>query len=89
MRLTERDRARVPTALFERLEPGQLVRASLHDTSMKVPGGGILSTSEDLVRFGMALLADELLSAETRERMWTVQETADGSETRMGLVGSG
>jgi len=85
MLLTERDRARVPTTLFERLEPGQLVRASLHDTSMKVPGGGILSTSEDLVRFGMAVLDGKLVSEETRERMWTVQQTADGSETRMAL----
>ena len=69
-----------------KIRPGELMRANLHDTSMKVPGGGLLSTASDLVRFGMAMQQDELLvSAEQRELMWTRQKTADGKPTSYGL----
>jgi len=36
------------------LKAGRIYNAPLHDTSMKIPGGGLLSTPSDLVRFAIA-----------------------------------
>lgn len=63
----------------------QLYRSTLHDTSMKIPGGGLLSTAPDLVRFASAVNAGKLLSAKTMSEMWTTQQTKDGRETGYGL----
>jgi CubicO group peptidase (beta-lactamase class C family) len=49
----------------------QLANAGLMDGSYKIPGGGLVSTSEDLVRFGMALMSDKLLRQQTLDQMWT------------------
>jgi CubicO group peptidase (beta-lactamase class C family) len=65
--------------------PGEIFNAQLHDTSMKVPGGGLLSTPSDLVRFGLALMKGRLVRPETLERMWTVGRTAGGTPTDYGL----
>jgi CubicO group peptidase (beta-lactamase class C family) len=84
-RLAARDIARLPAALRQGVKPGQIVNAPLHDTSMKIPGGGLLSTAPDLVRFGLAMLGDKLVRAETRAAMWARQPTKDGKATRYGL----
>ncbi|HWR16281.1 MAG TPA: serine hydrolase domain-containing protein [Terriglobales bacterium] len=55
------------------------------DSSYKIPGGGYLSTPEDMVRFVMKLLDQELLKPETMRLMWTSLKTSDGKETRYGL----
>ena len=68
-----------------RLKPGELYNARLHDTSMKIPGGGLLSTSADLVRFAMAAAGGKLLKPETVSTMWSRQKTADDKETDYGL----
>jgi CubicO group peptidase (beta-lactamase class C family) len=65
--------------------PAEVHNAHLHDTSMKVPGGGIVSTSSDLTRFGLALLEDRLLPRSVRDTMWTVGKTQDGKTTGYGL----
>jgi CubicO group peptidase (beta-lactamase class C family) len=64
---------------------GAVYNADLHDTSMKVAGGGFVSTAEDLVRFGMALNTGALLKKDSVERMWTEQQTPDGKGTGYGL----
>ena len=64
---------------------GQLYRSKLHDTSMKIPGGGLLSTAPDLVRFALAVNRAQVLSDSTRDEMWTRQKTADGKPTKYGL----
>jgi CubicO group peptidase (beta-lactamase class C family) len=63
---------------------GGVYNASLHDTSMKVPGGGLLSTPSDLVAFATALLDGKLLKPETLKLMWTSQKTSDGKLTGYG-----
>ncbi len=63
----------------------QMVNADLHDTSMKIPGGGLLATPNDLSCFGEALTQGMLLKKETMEMMWTEQQTSDGKPTTYGL----
>jgi serine beta-lactamase-like protein LACTB len=67
------------------IEEGELVNTPWVDNSNKWAGGGLLSTSEDLVRFGSAHLSEQFLSADTIEMMWTSQSTASGEETGYGI----
>lgn len=67
------------------LQPGQLYNAALHDTSMKIPGGGLLSTASDLVRFAIGLSTGKLLNTESVQQMWTPQKTANGTSTGYGF----
>ena len=52
---------------------------------MKVAGGGLVSTAEDLVRFGIALNTGKLLKKDAVEQMWTEGKTTDGKGTGYGL----
>jgi serine beta-lactamase-like protein LACTB len=67
------------------LRDGVLSNCELHDTSMKIPGGGLLSTSADLVRFMQAANSGKLLKPETVKLMWTRQRTKSGEQTSYGL----
>ncbi|HSS38914.1 MAG TPA: serine hydrolase domain-containing protein, partial [Polyangia bacterium] len=64
--------------------PGGVYNAPLHDTSMKMPGGGLLSTPSDLMMFATALFDGKLLKPDTLKLMWTSQTTADGKPTEYG-----
>ncbi len=75
----------LPQEARSRVKAGEVYNASLHDTSMKVPGGGLVSTSADLIRFVSAVNRGQLCSKESVELMWTEQKTADGKATGYGL----
>jgi CubicO group peptidase (beta-lactamase class C family) len=62
-----------------------VVNAMFVDNSYKWAGGGFLSTTEDLVRFGFAMLDDKFVSRETRELLWTSLTLRDGKTTGYGL----
>ncbi len=64
---------------------GNLRNASLADTSYKIPGGGLVSTVEDLANFAVAVQNGTLIKKETFEQMSTPQTTKDGKQTRYGL----
>ena len=66
-------------------DKGVLTNSPLADNSYKVPGGGFVSTVEDLARFAAALQTDRLLKRETLELMYAPQKTKDGKETGYGL----
>src|SRR5208283_3616350 len=51
------------------------------DTRNKVPGGGMISTADDLARFAIALESGQLLNCATTQLMWTSQKTSDGKAT--------
>lgn len=70
---------------YRRNKEGGVRNCALADTSNKVPGGGLISTAADVVRFGRAVLNDVLLHPETRALMWTAQHTNDGKLTSYGL----
>jgi len=55
------------------------------DLSYKWAGGGFLSTAEDLVRFGSAMLRPGFLKQNTLSQILTSQKTTAGVETKYGL----
>jgi serine beta-lactamase-like protein LACTB len=55
------------------------------DNSYKWAGGGFLSSVEDLVRFGSALLQPGFLKAQSLQLLFTPQKTKDGTETNYGM----
>jgi serine beta-lactamase-like protein LACTB, mitochondrial len=55
------------------------------DNSYKWAGGGFLSTTEDLARFGSALLKPGFAKAESLALLFAPQKTKDGKETRYGM----
>ena len=63
---------------------GNVRNAALMDASYKIPGGGLVSTAEDLARFAIALQSGVLIKQETVEQMWRSQKTSDGRETGYG-----
>ena len=60
---------------------GEFRNAALADTSNKVPGGGFVSTSPDLVRFALALQEGKILKPETFRQMQVPMKTSDGNES--------
>lgn len=59
--------------------------AGVLDSSYKIPGGGLISSADDLSRFEVAILTDKLVQRSTRDLMWTSLKTADGKATGYGL----
>ena len=66
-------------------ESGVLENARAVDMSSKLPGGGFISTAEDLARFAIAVMDGRLVGAETLERMLTPVRLADGEVVGNGL----
>lgn len=48
------------------------------DLSLKWPGGGLLSSSSDLVRLGSAWLDDDFIEPSVRDQFWLPQRLASG-----------
>ena len=66
-------------------DSGGVVNAPFVDNSYKWAGGGYLSTTEDLARFGQAMLDGVLLAPATVAQLWTSQRTRDGKLTDYGM----
>ncbi len=64
---------------------GRLENCALADTSNKIPGGGMLSTADDLVKFALALNAGKLVKPETRDLMFTEQQPRGGKSGHYGM----
>ena len=63
---------------------GNVRNAALMDSSYKIPGGGFVSTAEDLARFAIAVQTHLLIKPETFQQMTKNQKTRDGTETGYG-----
>src|SRR5271163_2577267 len=64
---------------------GVVQNAGVLDSSYKIPGGGLISSADDMARFAIALLSSKLVKPATRDLMWTSQKTSDGAETGYAL----
>jgi len=70
---------------YHKDKSGAVENAGVLDSSYKIPGGGLISSADDMTRFEIAVLANKLLKPATREQMWTPQMAADGSENGYAL----
>jgi len=73
------------TQPYERDSGGTYHLAPAVDNSYKWAGGGFVSTGEDLVRFGSALLEPGFLKPETLDLLFTSQRTSSGEATGYGI----
>jgi serine beta-lactamase-like protein LACTB len=64
---------------------GQVKNAGLLDSSYKIPGGGYVTTAEDMVWFAQALLDGKLLKPNTLSEMWTASKGSLASHQSYGL----
>jgi serine beta-lactamase-like protein LACTB, mitochondrial len=64
---------------------GAVRNAGVLDSSYKIPGGGLISSADDMARYEAAILADKLVQRSTRDVMWTPQKAADGSQNGYAL----
>jgi CubicO group peptidase (beta-lactamase class C family) len=64
---------------------GKLLNAPFADNSNKWPGGGMITTPEDLVRFGSAHLQPGYQKAETLKVHFTPMHTTDGKITNYAM----
>ena len=62
-----------------------VINAPFVDNSYKWAGGGFLSTTEDLAKFGNAMLLGSLLKRTTISLMFTPQMLKDGNQTQYGI----
>jgi CubicO group peptidase (beta-lactamase class C family) len=70
---------------YHKNKSGVVENAGVLDSSYKIPGGGLISSADDMARFEIAILANKLLKPATRDQMWTPQKAADGSENGYAL----
>jgi CubicO group peptidase (beta-lactamase class C family) len=64
---------------------GKLRNCGLADTSNKIPGGGLISTSRDLIQFATAIRRGSLLKSASADLMFTPQKLRDGKPIRYGM----
>uniref|UniRef100_UPI003216FBA0 serine hydrolase domain-containing protein n=1 Tax=uncultured Draconibacterium sp. TaxID=1573823 RepID=UPI003216FBA0 len=64
---------------------GKVINAPYVDNSYKWAGGGFISTSEDLVKFGNAMLNNTLFSEKTKLELVTPQKLKSGKDTEYGM----
>ena len=62
-----------------------VINAPWVDNSNKWAGGGFVSTTQDLARFGQAMLDARVLKRATIDTLWASQRTSDGKPTGYGM----
>jgi serine beta-lactamase-like protein LACTB len=70
---------------YRKTAAGQIRNSDLSDTSYKIPGGGLVATATDLVRFASALIEGRLLRPATVVKAFTKQVTKTGRTIGYGL----
>ena len=73
------------TRWYHRDKSGVVRNAGVLDSSYKIPGGGLISSADDMARFEAAILADKLVQRATRDLMWTILKPTEGKPSRYAL----
>jgi len=73
------------TRFYQKTASGTVQNSDFLDSSYKIPGGGWLSSAEDMAKFEVAILNDKLIKRSTRDLMWTPLKPSDGSKDSYGL----
>jgi CubicO group peptidase (beta-lactamase class C family) len=64
---------------YRKTQAGEIQNAPLHDTSIKVPGGGLVTTAEDLAKFAIAINTNQLVTLKRSRKCGRSQRRATGS----------
>jgi len=73
------------TSFYDLDSTGEIVNAAYVDNSYKWAGGGFISCTSDLIKFGEAFRTSSILSDSVRSILLTPQTLADGSATTYGV----
>jgi CubicO group peptidase (beta-lactamase class C family) len=73
------------TRWYHRDKTGAVRNAGVLDSSYKIPGGGLISSADDMANFETAILADKLLKRRTRDLMWAVVEPTEAKPSHYAL----
>lgn len=73
------------TRFYDQDSSAGFVLSRAVDNSYKWAGGGFLSTAEDLVQFGSAMLRPGFVQATTLDLLFTSQQTRDGQPVGYGI----
>jgi serine beta-lactamase-like protein LACTB len=73
------------TRWYHKDKSGVVQNAGVLDSSYKIPGGGLISSADDMARFEIAIMTNKLLKPTTRDLMWTPQKAVDGSQNGYAL----
>jgi serine beta-lactamase-like protein LACTB len=73
------------TRWYHKDKSGVVQNAGVLDSSYKIPGGGLISSADDMARFEIAIMANKLLKPATREMMWTIQQPTEGKPSHYAL----
>ena len=67
------------TRWYHKDKAGIVRNAGVLDSSYKIPGGGMISSADDMARFEAAIMTDKLMKRVTRDLMWTVPRPSEGT----------
>jgi serine beta-lactamase-like protein LACTB len=73
------------TRWYHKDQAGVVQNAGVLDSSYKIPGGGLISSADDMARFEIGVMSNKLVKPATREVMWTVQQPTEGKPSHYGL----
>jgi CubicO group peptidase (beta-lactamase class C family) len=73
------------TRWYHKDKAGVVQNAGVLDSSYKIPGGGLISSADDMAEFEIAIMDNRVLRSATRAMMWTPQKAADGSQNGYAL----
>ena len=68
------------TRFYSKDKSGAITNADFLDSSYKIPGGGWLSSADDMAQFEVAMLNDRLVARSTRDLMWTPLKAGNGKD---------
>src|ERR1700681_183624 len=73
------------TRWYHKDKSGAVRNAGVLDSSYKIPGGGLISSADDMANFEAAILAGKLVKRSTQDLMWTVAQPTEGRPSHYAL----